>query len=210
MPAPRQPTDGVRDLLEEAETELSNRLREACEAEARGVSTESSAEIRKLEDALLSAAMAAGRVRAARRHLGSEENSAAQHTEERPAPEPQVPSGTVAEAASEPTCDRDSEGTRVREFADATGRSWRAWPVTPRTARSREASRSILGDYQEGWICFEALDNQGRRRLPRREPRWSDLPPDELQRLLDEAIDAPGRRQRQSGAAARPDIRDVH
>jgi hypothetical protein len=203
--------DGVRSLLEEAESELSRRLREACEAEARGVSTESSAEIRKLEDALLSAAMAAGRVRVARRHLADQPTEAATRASSAPAEVPATAASKPPEGAEATTpCDQDSEATAVREFEDRTGRSWRAWPVTPRMARSRESSRQILGDYQEGWICFEALDNQGRRRLPRREPRWSDLPPDELQRLLAEAIDAPGRRERQPGRPPKPDNRDVH
>ena len=214
MASPQQPTDGVRDLLEEAETELSRRLREACEVEARGVSTESSAEIRRLEDSLLSAAMAAGRVRAARRHLAT----GASDVTAQSASAAEVRGGEAAEsgpeesepATAESTRDAVSEGTRVREFEDPTGRSWRAWPVTPGRARSAESSRRILGDYQEGWICFEALDNSGRRRLPRHEPRWSDLESHELQRLLDQAIDAPGRRQRQSGGTARPESRDIN
>ena len=54
---------------------------------------------------------------------------------------------------------------------------------------------------QDGWICFEALDNSGRRRLPRREPRWSELPPEELKRMLAEALDAPGRKSRGAAGA---------
>jgi hypothetical protein len=225
MSPSRPPSDGVRALLEEAESELGRRLREACEAEARGISTESSHEIRKLEDALLSAAMAAGRVRAARRHLAADQAdtsvqasgvAATEHgtpaatrtaaTEARDT----APSATPASGETETQCDQDSEGTSVREFEDPTGRSWRAWPVTPRMSRSREASRQVLGDFQEGWICFEALDNSGRRRLPRREPRWSNLPADELQRLLEQAIDAPGRRPRKQGGTTATEGRDVH
>jgi len=110
--------------------------------------------------------------------------------------------------ASEPdtTGDRDSSlSTTVREFEDSTGRTWRAWPVTPGTARARESSRQFLGSFQEGWICFEALDNSGRRRLPRREPRWSELAPRELQRLLDEAIDAPSRKARRPNLQSGPE-----
>ncbi len=225
MSPSRPPSDGVRALLEEAESELGRRLREACEAEARGISTESSHEIRKLEDALLSAAMAAGRVRAARRHLASDPAEPSVRAGAMPETEPggpaaartaggedreSAPSATPEGGETGSQCDQDAEGTSVREFEDPTGRSWRAWPVTPRMSRSREASRQVLGDFQEGWICFEALDNSGRRRLPRREPRWSDLPADELQRLLEQAIDAPGRRPRKQGGTTATEGRDVH
>jgi hypothetical protein len=150
-------------------------------------------------------------VRVARRHLADQPAEAATHAPSAPAEIPTTAAAKGPEGAETTTpCDQDSEGTAVREFEDTTGRSWRAWPVTPRMARSRESRRQILGDYQEGWICFEALDNSGRRRLPRREPRWSDLPPDELQRLLAEAIDAPGRRERKSGRPTQPENRDIH
>src|SRR5688500_13482848 len=69
MSSSNQPPNPLRDLLKEAESELSRRLHEACEAEARGVATESAQEIRELEDSLLSAAMAAEQVITARRHL---------------------------------------------------------------------------------------------------------------------------------------------
>src|SRR3712207_2056702 len=69
MSSSRSPDDALRKVLDEAESELHRRLHEACEAEAHGVSTESTAEIRRLEDALLSAAMAAERALTIRRHM---------------------------------------------------------------------------------------------------------------------------------------------
>jgi hypothetical protein len=192
---------------------LSHHLREACEAEARGVSTESAAEIRRLEDTLLAAAMAAGRAGAARRHLDTKSPEAGERAvEPGPTRDRGIPSST-SDPASEPgtACDRDTQpSTTVREFEDSTGRGWRAWPVTPGMARASDTSRRFLGDFQEGWICFEALDNSGRRRLPRREPRWSDLAPGELQRLLDEAIDAPSRKARRPNVGTNPDAADLH
>jgi len=42
--------DPLEPALREAEAELHRRLQEACEAEASGVSTDSAAEIRRLEE----------------------------------------------------------------------------------------------------------------------------------------------------------------
>ena len=189
----RRPSDSLHALLHEAEADLSRRLHEACEAEAKGVSTESSEEIRRLEDTLLSAAMAAERTIAARRHLRDskgekEQSTGSQSTGER---EPVSPPPD-----SSPTTDTNTKAdtpsnTSVREFEDETGRSWRAWPVIPGIASGRSASRRSLGDFQEGWICFEALDHSGRRRLPQRGRRWSDLTTEELPRLLEEAVIVP-------------------
>ena len=178
MPASPDPTNPLHGLLKEAETELSQRLHEACEAEARGVASESAREIRQLEDSLLSAAMAAEKVLAVRRHLDK----------------PGQPQEPRAAAAGPPPQIADDTG--VREFEDETGRRWRAWPVTPNLGRAKEASRRSLGDFQEGWFCFEALDNSGRRRLPQRGRRWSDLQIEELPRLLAEAITVPERKAR--------------
>ena len=98
------------------------------------------------------------------------------------------------------TAEQLPDDTSVREFTDETGRRWRAWPVRPNLARAKEASRRSLGDFQEGWFCFEALDNSGRRRLPQRGRRWSDLPTEELPRLLADAITVPERKPRVGGA----------
>lgn len=184
----------LQGLLDEAESDLTRRLHEACEAEAKGAVTGSAAEIRRLEDTLLSAALAAERTIVARRHLEATSPDA-------PASEPDSAQNSArpsarSEAGRETS--RSDEGSSpvaigVREFEDSTGRAWRAWPVTPEVTHSK--TRRTLGDFQEGWICFEALDNTGRRRLPRRGRRWSDLSADELPRLLEEAINVPVRKR---------------
>ena len=181
----RPPASPLQSLLAEAESDLSRRLHEACEAEARGVSSESADEIRRLEDTLLSAAMAAERTIAARRHLQEAEKAA----ESPAAPDTQ-------ETPASP------DSTSVREFADAAGRNWRAWPVTPDLAPAHRASRRSLGDFQEGWICFEALDSSARRRLPRPAQRWADLRMDDLPQLLEQAINVPPRKSRAPDLAA--------
>jgi hypothetical protein len=215
MSSPRRTDNALQELLEEAESDLSRRLHEACEAEARGVSSDSSAEIRRLEDTLLAAAMAAERTLAARRHLDAEtasdttadESMSAADTASRTAAVEISDSPRAAHLPHIGETETNIEaggGNAVREFEDESGRSWRAWPVTPNLARAREASRRSLGDFQEGWICFEAMDNSGRRRLPRMGRRWSDLPAEELPRLLAQAINVPSRKAigREGGAPA--------
>lgn len=205
----RRPTDSLHALLHEAEADLSRRLHEACEAEAKGIATESAEEIRRLEDTLLSAALAAERTIAARRHLRAESQQTAEQSAE--AAETMDQESLHPSPATDTTAGRSvHSSTSVREFADEHGRSWRAWPVTPDVAHARTASRRSLGDFQEGWICFEALDNSGRRRLPRRGRRWSDLPAEELPRLLEEAITVPVRKPGQLRGQSRADIGKIN
>jgi hypothetical protein len=207
MTPSRTPDDPLRSFLDEAESDLSRRLHEACEAEARGIASESTAEIRRLEDTLLSAAMAAERTIAARRHLrqGTSEGTSPSR------PESGRTSAHVPDPAEEATAHDEyvsSDGTIVRQFEDGTGRRWRAWPVTP-DLRGGEASRRSLGEFREGWICFEAVDLSGRRRLPHQGRRWSDLPAEELPRLLTQAIDVPARKVRSPLGETSPDARDA-
>ena len=93
--------------------------------------------------------------------------------------------------------------TRVREFRDATGQLWRAWPVTPGQARQGRPAQQYLGEFHKGWICFESLDTPARRRLPQQFPDWGSLAESELAQLLDRAISAPQRKPRteQGGGA---------
>ena len=192
--APSQ-RDPLQPVLDEAEAELRRRLHEACVAEAKGVSTESTEEIRRLEDALLAAAVAARHTATVRSHM-----------KRRPPEERERPI-TINEAADR-KAKIDSEespkeemaheqtdqlDTRVREFIDRSGGAWRAWPVIPGRTRASASGRSFLGDFQDGWICFEGLNSKARRRLPRRQVSWAGVSDDELQRLLAEAIDAPAR-----------------
>lgn len=188
--------DPLQPVLDDAEAELRRRLHEACVAELKGLSTESTQEIRRLEDALLAAAVAARETIKVRRQMKrppveSEGRIAGNEAANRkkkadPPAEKSVDDSVVDEQGERPD-------TRVREFTDQTGRTWRAWPVIPGLTRASASGRSFLGDFQNGWICFEGLDSTARRRLPRRQPSWASVTDDELQRLLAQAIDAPGR-----------------
>ena len=187
----------LQPVLADAEAELRRRLHEACVAEAKGVSTESTEQIRHLEDTLLAAAVAAQQTIMVRRHM----KNRAPAQRERPvtsneAADSRTKANLRAEKRPEDSLlneQSETPDTRVREFRDDTGCAWRAWPVIPGLTRARESGRGFLGDFQDGWICFEGLNSTARRRLPRRQTSWANVSDDELQHLLAQAIDAPAR-----------------
>ena len=181
--------DPLEPVLQDAEEQLSRRLREACEAEAGGIENKSADEIREIEDALLAAAVAAEHTLALRRQVvrGADQPQPEEtEPEPLPAPEP-MPVASVAGEA-------EHHVPGVREFYDSDGHLWRAWPVTPGVARSARKTR-YLGEFQQGWICFESLDSQTRRRLPCTRSRWDETDDAGLESLLREAITAPERRR---------------
>jgi len=80
-PNPSQSPDreSLQKQLDEAESELRQRLEDACESEAKGVSNESTEEVRRLEDNLLAAAVAAKQTITLRGQMKSRK-----HTEREP------------------------------------------------------------------------------------------------------------------------------
>jgi hypothetical protein len=196
--SPSEPSDRdpLQKQLDDAENELRRRLEEACEAEAGGVSTESTEEVRKLEDSLLAAASAAKQTIAVRTQLKRRRYSG----RERPIKTEVVPDrDTQAPAARKGTPESkvDEGGEKatmgVREFTDDQARPWRAWLVVPGLTKASSNGRQFLGDFQNGWICFEGVDRPARRRLPYRQANWPNITDEELKRLVRQAIDAPVR-----------------
>jgi hypothetical protein len=155
-------------------------LREACDAEANGVSSDSAHEIRTLEDSVFAAAVAAQKTMKLRRQI-------LRTTPTEPALPVQIADAPAITEGEEAT------DTSVREFSDDTGNTWRAWPVIPRQSQSNPKRRGILGNFQEGWICFEGVNTPARRRLPYRPADWAGISEKELRRLLGESIDATAR-----------------
>jgi hypothetical protein len=213
---PPRPPDPLQPVLQDVEGELRRRLHEACEAEDRGVSTESAAEIRRLEDSLLAAAVAAEQTLTLRRHMRQREDEergrvageARTGGSEASASEATASEASASEAVGASGADA-SEGepggtsaSSVREFRDSGGRPWRAWPVTPGLARPGRSTERLLGQLHQGWICFEALDSPARRRLPCTRARWVEVKDEELEGLLEQAITAPERRSGRHGAGA--------
>jgi hypothetical protein len=192
--------DPLKSLLDDTEDELRSRLHAACEAEAKGVSTETTEQIRRLEDDLLAAAVAAKQTIDVRNHM-----KRAAHPEERERP---IKSEVVASRdtrsskspTSKPASRVEQSGNRevmgVREFSDDRGRPWRAWSVVPGMSRASASGGGFLGNFQDGWICFESLGSSARRRLPYPRAKWPSIGDEELRRLLAAAIDAPLREKK--------------
>ena len=74
----------------------------------------------------------------------------------------------------------------VRDFVDAKGTTWKVWPVTPTSLQPKTAAEDYLGEYEEGWLCFES--NVERRRLAKYPPNWEELSDNGLNKLLKEAV----------------------
>ena len=209
-PNPSEPSnrDPLQKLLDDSENELRRRLEDACEAEAKGVSTESTEEIRRLEDNLLAAALAAKQTVALRSHM----KRRAYTERERPIIlDVGADRDTQARAprSGKPESSVDERGTQdvamgVREFTDDEGRSWRAWSVVPGLSRASSSGGQFLGGFQNGWICFEGLDVSARRRLPYPRAKWPNISDEELRHLLQQAVNAP-LRQKKAAAEARID-----
>jgi|SRR4051812_3874761 hypothetical protein len=205
-PNPSQPSepDPLQALLEDTEDELRSRLHAACEAEANGVSTETTEQIRRLEDNLLAAAVAAQQAIAVRRHMERSTHGAE--------PEPTIKTDVAAAGDTVPATPRVGKpapsvetGERqvmgVREFSDDRGKPWRAWSVVPGPSKASASSGGFLGDFHNGWICFESLGSTARRRLPYPRAKWPNITDEELRRLLAGAMDAPLREKKDVAGA---------
>ncbi len=70
----------------------------------------------------------------------------------------------------------------VRDFVDSNGVTWKVWPVTPDSLQPKTAAEDYLGEYGDGWLCFESATE--RRRLARYPERWDELTDSELGTLL--------------------------
>jgi hypothetical protein len=94
----------------------------------------------------------------------------------------------------------------VRDVVDESGVNWKVWSVSASAIHPRTAAEDFLGDYSEGWLCFECANQ--RRRLARYPQDWDRLPDNELLRLLKTAqVVAPPRSRHtppKPGDAANP------
>ena len=79
----------------------------------------------------------------------------------------------------------------VRDFHDEQGTKWRVWPVLRSSIHPRTAAEDFLGDYGEGWLCFESPDE--RRRLARFPQDWEKMTDADLCKLLAKAALVPKR-----------------
>ena len=74
----------------------------------------------------------------------------------------------------------------VRDFMDEGGTKWRVWPVLRSSIHPKTAAEDYLGDYGDGWLCFESTSE--RRRLARFPEDWDKMPDGDLCKLLSKAV----------------------
>jgi hypothetical protein len=169
--------DHVRPVLRQVEADLARHLEEACEDHDReNIADESTDELLRLEEELLAAARAVDQAVRLRRKLGDDKRDAGK---EAGAPEP---------AAA------DAPGIRLREFRTASGSEWRVWEVRPGAAGRVTRPGLYPVDYAQGWLTFELLDGERRKRLPGFAAEWNASSDADLERLLDQAVEVTKRK----------------
>jgi hypothetical protein len=192
MTNPNNPND-VRPALRKAEAELARHLEEACEDYDReNIGDESTDELVRLEEELLAAARAVDQAVRLRRKLDDAKDTASAESPAPPAPSaPSIPPSASASG--------DIPGTRVREFRTASGSEWRVWEVRP-GAGGRPAKPELYPpDYAQGWLAFELLSGQGRKRLPKFAREWTSVADADLELMLNQAVDVPNRKRTPPG-----------
>jgi hypothetical protein len=197
MNTPQKP-DSVEPALRKAEADLARHLEEACEdIEQKDLSQESMDELLRLEDELLAAARAAAEAARLRRQLG-ERPAAERPPAERP-PDSAAEATRAAEPAPAPAPDAESV-YRVREFKGSGGEEWRVWQVRPGSSGRAANPERYLGEYVQGWLAFELLQGDVRKRLPGFPADWLSMSDTDLARLLPQAVDVPRRKPRDDSA----------
>jgi hypothetical protein len=93
-----------------------------------------------------------------------------------------------------------------REFTDASGRRWRAWDIRPEAIHPVTKAEDYLADcFVTGWIVFETVSGDEKRRLCPWPMRWMDRTEEQLRELLARAELVPPHRRAEgskSGAFA--------
>jgi hypothetical protein len=115
----------------------------------------------------------------------------------------------------------------VREFTDEQGIAWRAWDVRPESIHPATKAEDYLADcYVVGWIVFENLAGNEKRRLCPYPNRWGRASVAQLREMLARAERVPPRKlsaERQVGGGSsaatatvvpaaedKPDVTDLH
>jgi hypothetical protein len=183
----------VRPALRKAEAELAHHLQEACEDPESSIDERSTDELLQLEEELLNAARAADKTIRLRQQLGQGGGEAA--------PRPSAPKEGELAPARAPA---GAAGTRVREFRTASGSEWRVWEVRPGAGGRPSKPDLYPAAYANGWLAFELLQGEGRKRLPNFTPEWCDVADADLERLLEQAVEVPKRKGREAPAEPPP------
>ena len=73
----------------------------------------------------------------------------------------------------------------VREFTDESGKQWRAWDIRPDSIHPQTRAEDYLAEcYDVGWIVFETLSGDEKRRLCPYPSRWAQADEVDLREML--------------------------
>lgn len=75
----------------------------------------------------------------------------------------------------------------LREFADEQGVRWKAWDVTSDQIHPKTRAEDYMRDLAEGWLVFERVDGEEKRRLCPFPDAWHSLDDRRLCDLCDRA-----------------------
>jgi hypothetical protein len=83
----------------------------------------------------------------------------------------------------------------VREFNDASGKSWRAWEIRPESIHPQTRAEDYLSDcFTVGWLVFETVSGDEKRRLCPFPKAWVRATDKQLTALLADAERVPPRK----------------
>lgn len=71
----------------------------------------------------------------------------------------------------------------LRDFTDTEGVRWKAWDVTAAQIHPKTRAEDYMHDLADGWLVFERLDGEEKRRLCPYPADWESLTDDELRAL---------------------------
>ena len=179
----RPESEPLRPALERAQSELDSHLAEACENHD---ADESTAQLIRLEELLTDAAQAAKEAISIRRRIGADRQRE-----------------TAAERSAAAVAEPEQRAAGIRDFIDADGRTWHVWEVPPEQLSARARPGTYAGEFEGGWLAFEAESGGERRRLPGSPRDWQQLSNDRIEALCRDAQPVT-RRRRAPGDDAEP------
>lgn len=71
----------------------------------------------------------------------------------------------------------------LREFTDQAGAVWRVWDITPETAHPATRIEDYLQGFIDGWLVFERVNGDEKRRLYPLPAFWDTASDEDLERL---------------------------
>lgn len=75
----------------------------------------------------------------------------------------------------------------LREFDGPGGHRWKAWDVSAAQIHPKTRAEDYMRDLADGWIVFERVDGEEKRRLAHYPAGWQALPDPEVAELCERA-----------------------